>query len=273
MGRKPVPQPLSLGDPQTGSGLHAHIGSGPSSNRSNSHGSAVSPGALTSSAPNSSTLGSQGHRSPHIAGASAADTTLHVAAAAATPASSRSPRSPRSPYSKFNTTTKQADTRQVHTSHGQSPSQLQPKFTPEVPLLDYKLGPVTDALDPADYRSPRPSPRLNLPEGRSGSQGQHTLTHSRSHTDGAKPHKPNFNLQREEEKHTRSASRFWNFNKPKPAGHQRENTLDFQRTREAAPSQRPNDGNSSSSEAMSRGSDHPIPSDRVPSKASKYSGT
>lgn len=289
MGRKQAPQPLSLAESQS----HAHAGSGPNSSSNGS--TTISPNALTSSAPDFSALGTQGPRSPRGTGTTG-ETNLHIIP---TPTSSRSPRSPRSPFSKFNTS-KKPEPRQANTPHAQSPSQLQSKFSsqqaPEYPQFDYKAGPVAESYDQEYYHYPPDPPRTNPSELQQNKQPTHEqklLTSSRSHTnpasgpttptlregvgayDGAvqrpPPPLPPREAGREEEKHSRSASRFFNFKSSKPPQHRREQTRDHRQNREHSQNSRSNDENASS-EVMSRGAEQHLTSDRVSTKTSKYSG-
>lgn len=284
MGRKEAPQPLALADSHS----HAHIRSGPSTG---SNGSATLS-APTSSTPSSSALGIRGAQSPRgIAGGG--ETNLQVNS----PAPSKSPRSPRSPFSKFNTSNKKPETRLVHTSHGTSPSQLQSKFSSsqgaDSPRFDYKAGPVADSYDqeyyhypqsahanPSDSRPNQPNPRDRTPSASpvpptgGVDAGRRTPTLLR---DGA----GNFQIAgpqplvsrktapaREEEKHTRSASRFFNFKSSKNPQHRRGQTKDSFRNRDPSPNPRINDTNSSS-EGMSRGADSQLSSDRGPPKTAR----
>ncbi|KAI1843295.1 hypothetical protein JX266_010469 [Neoarthrinium moseri] len=276
MGRKHAPEPLSLASPHS----RPHVGSGPVS--SNGSGP-VSPAAVTSPTQKSSVPASQGHRSPHVAEASI-ETSLQVIP---TPTSSKSPRSPRSPFSKFNTTSKKGDPRQVQTSHAQSPSHLQSKFaaqqSPEYPHFDYKAGPLEESYDQQFYHYPSGEAQHQ------GTQDQHNPTSTssrppvepppatapttRAAREGAGSHQHSAQQPgsgREEEKHSRSASRFFNFKSSKGAQHQREHTRDYHRKRD--PSQHSNSSNATGSgEAMSRGQDPQIASDRGSTKTSKHS--
>ncbi|KAK6087332.1 RhoGAP domain-containing protein [Seiridium cupressi] len=279
MGRKQAPQPLSLAEPQS----YARTGSGPNSSNGST---AVSPSAITSSAPNSSSLGPQSHRSPRGIG----ETNLQVVP---TPTSSKSPRSPRSPFSKFNTS-KKGDTRQIHTSHAQAPSQLQSKFSQqasEYPQFDYKAGPVAESYDQAYYHYPQ-DPRHNpseLQPQQQNAQARKALALPRSQSNvDAGPTTPALRdgagtfqfavpaapvareASREEEKHTRSASRFFNFKSSKTPQHRREQTRDHRPNRDPSQSTRSNE-ESGGSEVMSRGAEQQPISDRVSTKTSKHS--
>ncbi|KAI0125653.1 hypothetical protein BJ170DRAFT_596891 [Xylariales sp. AK1849] len=286
MGRKPAPQPLSLAEPRSHSqaqGLNESIDD-----------TSVSPGALaSSSAPNSSALGSHGRRSPHVPGVSG-ETSLQVVS---TSTSSKStPRSPRSPFSKFSASNKNGtgpEPRQTH-AHAQPPSQLQSKFSLQQPQaspkphFDYQAGPVPETYE-QDYYHYSQQPRTTSP---SEQQLVDQIVISKPNADASstapnlsegtgpnqhtvhQPPPPPPQPSREEEKHTRSASRFFNFKSSRPREQARERprdqARDYHRERNATQNLSL-DHTNSSSEAMSRGADHPITSDRVSGKTSKSS--
>lgn len=289
MGRKQAPQPLSLAESQS----RVHAGSNPNSSNGSA---AISPSAFTSSAPNSSALRPQDHRDPRGIDAGS-ETNLQVIP---TPTgSSKSPRSPRSPFSKFNTS-KKAEGRQVHTSHAQSPAHLQSKFSTqqpsEYPQLDYKAGPVAQNYEQEYYHYP-PDSRANPPEPQEAQQNlqdESALASSRSQINltagpttptliregagtfriaGSKtPARQHQQTGREEEKHTRSASRFFNFKSSKTSQHRREQTRDPLPKRDLSHNSRANSENGGS-EGMSRGLEQRFNSDRSATQSSRHQGT
>lgn len=274
----------------TESQSRVHTASGPTS----SNGSATvssTQSTLTSSAPNSSALRPQESRSPRGIGASG-ETNLQVIP---TPTSSKSPRSPRSLFNQ-SYTSKKTETRQVQTSNAQSLPQLQSRFssqqTSEYPQFDYKAGPVAESYDQDYYHYP-PDPRANPSEPQAAQpppRDQKNLSSSRSQNnlrtgpttptlrDGAgafqilqnqpTPQQPS---GCEGEKHTRSASRFFNFKSSKTPQHRREQTRKPLPTQ--GPSQNPRSNNENGgAESVSRGAEQRLDSERTASKASKYSG-
>lgn len=279
MGRQHAPQPLSLAN-------------GPHPQAQAVHG--LNTTASIDDSPDASPLPIQGQRSPHrpiIGVASSGETpTLQVVP---TPTSTKSPRSPRSPFlSKFNTSKTQA--------HAQSPSHPQSYFppsqpSPPPPKLHYLAGPVADTYEQAyereEYYYPQPpQPQSQPPPPHTPDRSQHisasvSNTESIATTPAFREGAGQFQVTvqqpqaHDEEKHTRSASRFFNFNKPSKSSHQLRDQHRDQNPNQHRDQHRGRDPNQhlnsrhtdGNVEAMSRGADPAHQPDRVSSKSSKHS--
>lgn len=245
MRRKPVPNPLSLADDSNSLGGRSPASTNVSTNASASALTYPDPSVLRADRPSPRpTLGS--------------DTALQIIS----PTSSKSPKSPRSPFGKFSTAPTTAATNKPQgQQQGQQPKQQQQKHQPQPqPQQQHHHNQPC----PVDVRQPLQSPDdVHVAQHRrQQSPHQHepdyppltplpptnttisTATETSSHADV--------------EKHTRSASRFFNFGKGS-----RSNTQPLHSYSD----------HTSLAEAMSRGTENPAMSDRVSSKHSKNSGT
>ncbi|KAI0404836.1 hypothetical protein F4802DRAFT_607243 [Xylaria palmicola] len=146
--------------------------------------------------------------------------------------SNKSPKSPRSPFSKFN------PTRRPQTQQGEpTPRPVEVRQQPSPPPRaadDTHLVPQKPDCSNQGLQLSPAAPYIKQ------SATSPSLSQTHGHTD---------------EKHARSGSRFFNFGKGSKPSNQLHHTH-----------------NTGSGEGMSRGADLPIMAERVPSKASKYSG-
>ncbi|KAH8676095.1 hypothetical protein BX600DRAFT_508274 [Xylariales sp. PMI_506] len=286
MGRKQAPQPLALANSRSHSHSQAQAQIGEDSS--------VSPRALTTSAPNSGIFGSQGH----LAGVGG-ETTLQIVSS---PTSSKSPNSPRSPFSKFNSrkASESALAQPKSDAHPVTPITQIPKSkfssqkvaekpaSSDSPQFDYRAGPVPESYEQEFYHYPQGQPNpADAAQTTTQSHATPDITNEAAGTSipvvpaagtrappqfVAKPPKPA--EPREEEKHTRSASRFFNFKSSKagaqPREHSRGKSRDRHRGRDHSQDLNLKQANGSS-EAMSRGTEYPASADRTPSKHSKLS--
>jgi hypothetical protein len=147
--------------------------------------------------------------------------------------SNKSPRSPRSPFSKFN------PARRPQTQQGEPRPQ---------PVEVHQQLPLRSADDTHVVRQQR----SHFPNQIS----QHPPAVPFIKQSATSPILPQAHGSHTDEKHTRSGTRFFNFGK----GSRSNNQLHHSHT-------------ASNTEAMSRGADVPMMTERVPSKASKHSGT
>ncbi|KAK5624713.1 hypothetical protein RRF57_000429 [Xylaria bambusicola] len=216
MGRRSAPQPLALAEDVSSSAL-----------------SDESKGPLSSTAPTAATLGSPESTAPGMtdrpspSSLFAPDNTLQVLSPSL---SNKSPKSPRSPFSKFN------PTRRPQTRQGESRSRPGEESPPPLPLRSADDTHLFRKESNYSNHNPQRTPAVS-------SISQSATSPNLSLTQG-----------RNEEKHTRSGGRFFNFGKGL-----RNNQVQ-QHTHTA-----------SHSESMSRGLDLPIMAERVPSKSSKNS--
>lgn len=220
MRRKPVPIPLSLAKDSDSLGEHSAASASVSA-------SAVNAGALTY--PDPIVLGSD---RPSPRPTLGSETALQVIS----PASSKSPKSPRSPFGKFSTSP-------TTTKNPQAQQQQQQTY-------------------PVDAIQPRQSPddvhagqhrRHQSPHRRNPEYPPLTLLPSSNTTSTA----PDTNSQPDVEKHSRSASRFFNFGKGSRSASQVHTHTDSM----------------SAGETMARGLENPAMPDRVSIKNHKNSGT
>ncbi|KAI1485462.1 hypothetical protein F5X96DRAFT_674623 [Biscogniauxia mediterranea] len=272
MGRKPVPQPLSLAGEDCDS-----LGQPASS-------TLTSPDSTVLGAPNRPSPSPSPSPSPRPAlGPETTSNTLQVIS----PATSRSPKSPRSPFSKFNSSSAaaaaaaarrpptqpspQAQPLHIHHQHQhqQPPPQQPPPPPSSLPLpqqQQQQQQPQTPRAQPYSHLQPVEVPRqplqaaddVHLPQRRRQHPHQNSdfplatspgLKHSATTPIFNEPYN-----RPPEEKHARNTSRFFNFGKASRSTQQ----LQVDHTE-------------SVSEGMSRGADYPAMPDRVPSKASKHS--
>ncbi|CAJ2501237.1 Uu.00g040900.m01.CDS01 [Anthostomella pinea] len=209
MGRKPVPQPLSLAEGDSAAG-------------------ALSAGTGTLPSPESIVRGAPDRPSPRPAFSS--QTTLQVAS----PASSKSPKSPRSPFSKFN------PARKPQAQREQPLAQTQPVE------VHHQPPPLRIADDVHAVQRQRRHPHQNAEHPSVTSPIQQSVTTPTLREAYGHP---------EEEKHSRSGSRFFNFGKASRSNQHL-----------------PHSHTESHSEAMSRGTEYaPVMTDKVSSKTSKNS--
>ncbi|KAI0515207.1 hypothetical protein F5B22DRAFT_636513 [Xylaria bambusicola] len=217
MGRRSAPQPLALAEDVSSSAL-----------------SEESKGPLPSTATTAATLASPESTAPGItdrpspSSLFAPDNTLQVLSPSL---SNKSPKSPRSPFSKFN------PTRRPQTRQGEPRSLPVEESPPPLPLRSADDTHLLRKEPNYSNHNPQNTPAVS-------SISQSTTSPNLSLVQG-----------RNEEKHTRSGSRFFNFGK----GARSNNQL------------QPHTHTASNSEAMSRGLDLPIMAERVPSKSSKNS--
>ncbi|KAI1436782.1 hypothetical protein GGR50DRAFT_190606 [Xylaria sp. CBS 124048] len=212
MGRRSVPQPLTLAD--------NHSSSVGNDERSPTSTGAVTPGSPESTLAGTSTSDRKSPRSLFVP-----ENTLQLLSPAI---SDKSPKSPRSPFSKF------APTRRPQTQQGE----------PRPHFAEVHERPPQRSVDDTHIA------RQQLQSSNQIPQIPPAATLKQSATLPLLPQPSG----QTEEKHTRSASRFFNFGKGR-SNHQPQHSHI-----------------SSNSEAMSRGVDFPgTMAERVPSKASKYS--
>ncbi|KAI0596617.1 hypothetical protein F4775DRAFT_288072 [Biscogniauxia sp. FL1348] len=275
MGRKPVPQPLSLAGEDCDS-----LGQPASS-------TLTSPDSTVLGAPNRPSPSPSPSPSPRPAlGPETSSNTLQVIS----PVSSRSPKSPRSPFSKFNSSSaaaaaaarrpptqpsSQAQPPHIHHQHQHQHQQQQPppqQLPPPPPLpppqqqQQQQQPPQTPRAQPYPHLQPVEVPRQPLQAADDVLLAQRRRQHPHQNSDfplAASPgikHSattPIFNEpynRTPEEKHARNTSRFFNFGKASRSTQQ----LQVDHTESVG-------------EGMSRGADYPAMPDRVPSKASKHS--
>ncbi|KAI5918262.1 hypothetical protein F4810DRAFT_596847 [Camillea tinctor] len=293
MGRKPVPQPLSLAGENCDSLGQPAIST------------LTSPDSTVLGAPNRPSPSPSPSPRPAALGPETTTNNLQVIS----PVSSRSPKSPRSPFSKFNSSSSSAaaaaanaavrrpptqsssQAQPLHIHHyQQQPSlqyqepqvQLQPPPPPQPPQLQQQQQqqqqPQHQLQQPQQQsqipRTPQPYPHhqpVEVPRQPLQAADDVLLAQRRRQN----PHQnPDFPLATSpglkhsattpifnepysrppEEKHARNTSRFFNFGKASRSTQQ----LQLDHTE-------------SVSEGMSRGADHSAMPDRVPSKASKHS--
>ncbi|KAI1502429.1 hypothetical protein F5X99DRAFT_408162 [Biscogniauxia marginata] len=237
MGRKPVPQPLSLaGEDRDALGQPASS-------------TLTSPDSTVLGAPNRPSPSPSPSPHPAIGPETSSSSTLQVIS----PSSSRSPKSPRSPFSKFNPSARKPPTQpsqaqqpqaqqqppvqQFQVPRTQPHAQLQPVEVPRQPLQ------AADDVHLAQRRRQNPHQNPDFPPTIS------PIQHSATTPVFSEPYN-----RPAEERHGRNASRFFNFGKSSRSAYQ----LHL-------------DQAESNSEGVSRGVDYPAMPDRVPSKASKYS--
>ncbi|KAI8635475.1 hypothetical protein F5Y19DRAFT_12435 [Xylariaceae sp. FL1651] len=215
MGRRSAPQPLALAEDDC------------SSAGTDSKGPPSSTGTVTLSSPESTAPGVADRPSPRSVFAAENNNTLQVISP--TP-SNKSAKSPRSPFSKFN------PARRPQTQQGEPrPPPVEVHQQPPLRSAD-----DTHLVQHQTWRSNQNTEHTPAAPIIKQSATSPVLTQAHGHT--------------EDEKHSRSGSRFFNFGKPSKSNHQ----LHHSHT-------------ASNSEAMSRGADFPIMAERVPSKASKSS--
>ncbi|KAH9888279.1 hypothetical protein F4778DRAFT_415609 [Xylariomycetidae sp. FL2044] len=144
------------------------------------------------------------------------------------PTSSKSPKSPISPFSRFN------PARKPQAQHQQYPPSVLVHRQPTHPA---------DDLHTPQHRSqyPRQEP-------------DYTLASSPIPLSATSPSLPASHRRYEDEKHSRSGSRFWNFGKTSRSANQLHHNH-----------------HDTAGEGMSRGAENPVMPDRVPSKNSKHS--
>ncbi|KAI1381977.1 hypothetical protein F4677DRAFT_11386 [Hypoxylon crocopeplum] len=216
MRRKPVPNPLSLADDSNSLGQQSSAN--------------ASASASALAYPDPGVLGTD-RSSPRPTFGS--ETALQVIS----PTSSKSPKSPRSPFGKFNTSTSSGSStaRKPQAQHQAYPVDALPSLhSPDgVHVAQQRRHRSPQRHDP-EYPPLTPLPSTNT----ASSTTQDTYSHPDS------------------EKHSRSASRFFNFGKAsRSANHLHHTHTDSTGT----------------SEAMSRGTETTVMSDRAPSKISKNS--